>query len=310
MTKIVVLLSTYNGEKYLKEQIDSILKQTVSKDIYLFVRDDGSKDNTVNILEEYKNKKLLFYYIGKNLGSTNSFFDLLIKAPKADFYAFADQDDYWFTNKLEFGVNEIKEITAPVLFYSKKCIVNQDLKPIDIKDLSPKFDIFSNFIFPNSAYGCTMVFNRALYDILVSYPKLTNLPKEKYREVFHDSWTFKTALLLGKIVYSEKDSILYRQHKNNSIGAAKEKNLFSKIKDFDFSLSRYRNLQFTTIYANLILDAYKNKLKKKDLELIDLLANAKHNYKKRLSLFFYPGPKQCKLYEVIWAKIKILFGWL
>lgn len=94
---ITVLMSTYNGEKYLKEQLDSILNQE-QVDLKLLIRDDGSTDGTVNILKEYENSHTnIKWYSGLNLGCGKSFFQLVLDAPKSDYYAFVDQDDVWVT---------------------------------------------------------------------------------------------------------------------------------------------------------------------------------------------------------------------
>ena len=96
-------MSTYNGQKYIRQQIDSILQQT-NVEVNLLVRDDGSKDDTIKILDEYKQEGKLTYYTGPNLGPQLSFLNLLNNCPKADYYAFADQDDYWEKDKLSTAV--------------------------------------------------------------------------------------------------------------------------------------------------------------------------------------------------------------
>ena len=101
--KVAVVLSTYNGEKYVKEQLDSILKQTY-KNVEIIVRDDGSKDSTVEIIKEYQEKhKNIKLVVGENLGFIKSFFELL-KIAEADYYSYADQDDIWVKNKIELAV--------------------------------------------------------------------------------------------------------------------------------------------------------------------------------------------------------------
>lgn len=93
--KVIVLMSTYNGEKYLKEQIDSILNQ-VKVEVFLMIRDDGSSDNTIAILKEYERQNRNIKIIkGKNIGVGNSFMQLLYNSAEAEYYAFADQDDVW-----------------------------------------------------------------------------------------------------------------------------------------------------------------------------------------------------------------------
>lgn len=108
MYKVAVLLSTYNGSKYIKEQIDSILSQEgVNIDIY--IRDDGSTDETVNIIYEYKSNNI-FLTEGKNIGVGNSFMELLYSVPEIyDYYAFADQDDIWSEKKIRIAIEVLQK---------------------------------------------------------------------------------------------------------------------------------------------------------------------------------------------------------
>ena len=139
MKKVQVLLSTYNGEKYLKEQIESILKQK-EVDKKLIVRDDGSSDSTIKILEEIsnKNKKIIFYK-GKNIGPARSFMELLKKSEEADYYSFADQDDIWEENKIISAINKLNNINEPELYLSALGIVNESLENIETKKVSGKY---------------------------------------------------------------------------------------------------------------------------------------------------------------------------
>ena len=106
--KVVVLISTYNGEEYLCHQIDTILNQTW-ENLELFVRDDGSKDSTLDILEEYSTKYSNVTYVkGKNVGSNQSFLEMLKIAPEADYYSLADQDDDWMPEKIARAVEKIQ----------------------------------------------------------------------------------------------------------------------------------------------------------------------------------------------------------
>ena len=108
MKNVLVILSTYNGEKYLREQIESVLKQENVK-ISILVRDDGSTDNTCNILEEYEKKGLLRWYTGKNLKPAKSFIDLIFHATNDfDYYAFCDQDDFWYFKKIYSAIEQME----------------------------------------------------------------------------------------------------------------------------------------------------------------------------------------------------------
>ena len=107
--RVSVLMSTYNGEKYLHEQINSILGQQ-GVEIHLLIRDDGSSDGTVEICKEYAKKyNQITFYQGENLGVGKSFLDLLKHAPDADYYSFADQDDVWLEDKIIRAVTMIKK---------------------------------------------------------------------------------------------------------------------------------------------------------------------------------------------------------
>ena len=160
---ITILLSTYNGEKYLKEQLDSLFAQT--KNIYVFARDDGSSDNTLNILEGYKQNNRLDFYTGENLGAAKSFMDLLKTAPKSEFYSFCDQDDVWDKDKIEVALDYLKKYdnSIPLLYCSATRPVDADLKPIKVGDKKKKFKLtFGESLVHPLASGCTFVFNYAL----------------------------------------------------------------------------------------------------------------------------------------------------
>lgn len=157
MKKVQVLLSTYNGEKYLKEQIESILKQK-EVDIHLLVRDDGSSDSTIKILEEISNKnKKITFYKGKNIGPARSFMELLKKSEEADYYSFADQDDIWEENKIISAINKLKNTNEPELYLSALGIVNEKLENIETKKVSGKYTFEGEMIknFATRLYAST-----------------------------------------------------------------------------------------------------------------------------------------------------------
>ena len=135
---ITVLMSTYNGEKYLHEQIDSILRQQGVK-VNLLVRDDGSTDNTLAILDKYQEEGLLTFYTGENLGPQRSFLHLLQQAPQSDYYAFADQDDIWLEDKLSTGIKQLQnDKEKPALYFSQTQLTDEELNPIPSVIIHPK----------------------------------------------------------------------------------------------------------------------------------------------------------------------------
>lgn len=223
MDTVIVLLSTYNGERFLREQIDSILNQE-GIDVNLIVRDDGSKDSTLDILEEYKKEGKLKYYTGENKRTAQSFMDLIYTAPEAEFYAFSDQDDYWLPDKLRIGVEQIKKenCKTPLLYYGMPRIVDEKLNLIKSQSATCEtMTTFESCLVNSKATGCTMIFNKALWHILKS-------TRPDY-VLMHDAWAHKVCLALGgKVIFDPDVHILYRQHGNNVVGVPK--NLLGKIK--------------------------------------------------------------------------------
>ncbi|MEE3392590.1 MAG: glycosyltransferase family 2 protein [Lachnospiraceae bacterium] len=240
MKKIVVLMSTYNGSRYLKEQLDSIFSQDVEDhhvSLKLLVRDDGSKDATLSILQLYK-KKYPFkieYYSGKNLGVIGSFFDLMKKAEDADYYAFSDQDDVWDSDKLSSAIDIIdqmdttsKGLKIPFLYACAPELVSEDLEEIhsNIDRTSPDPE-FENALVENICIGCTEVFNDVLLKLVrETSPDFT---------IMHDWWLYLTASCFGKVFFDDEPHIKYRQHHGNALGMNS-----SHIKEFIDRVKRFK----------------------------------------------------------------------
>lgn len=220
MQKIQVLMSTYNGEKYLKEQIDSILKQDCEEKTgvcwSLLVRDDGSKDCTQLILEKYHQQypDKIQWYQGENRGVIGSFFELMQKADdEAVYYAFADQDDVWMPEKLSRGIEFLAHQTGkcPALYACRPKLVDAELKELTSEIKRPPMrPAFENALIENIVTGCTAVFNAELRNLVVKeLPEFT---------MMHDWWLYLVATLFGKVYYDEKSYIAYRQHGKNVVG--------------------------------------------------------------------------------------------
>lgn len=210
MNKVCILLSTYNGEKYLEEQLTSLINQE-GVDIQILVRDDGSTDKTLHILNKWKKDGLIEWYTGENLRPAKSFMNLLRNAPKADFYAFCDQDDVWLPNKLNKAICKIEPTDKPALYLSRTTLVDTDKNIIGMSEFEYKFTL-GEAIVTNPATGCTLVLNNSLRNIAVRF--------EPERLAMHDEWIYKLCLIFNGILYADKESyILYRQHDHNVLGA-------------------------------------------------------------------------------------------
>lgn len=206
---INVLMSTYNGERFLTDQIDSILSQS-DVDVVLSVRDDGSKDSTQTILKRYGDK--ITWWQGNNMGPAKSFLELLRhSSDDADYYAFSDQDDFWQREKLSVAVQGLNQYSdEPALYFSRTQLTDAELRPTFVVETNPLLTFGESLVY-EFIPGCTMVINRKLRDIINQY--IPNyLP-------MHDVWIYSVALAVGaKVVFDKQPHILYRQHGNNTIG--------------------------------------------------------------------------------------------
>lgn len=214
--KVQVLLSTYNGTAYLREQMDSLLRQDYPN-LYVLVRDDGSTDGTQALLEEYAASHQVRVVLGQNKGVVGSFFDLLSHVDgDTEYVAFCDQDDVWLPGKVSRAVSRLQqEVPAdiPGLYCGQYTVVDRDLTVIGSSPVAVRGPSFANALVQNIAPGCSMVLNRPAWQLLVRYPPGPAVP-------VHDWWTYLVVSALGQVVYDTESFLLYRQHGGNAIGEA------------------------------------------------------------------------------------------
>lgn len=206
--RVNVLISTYNGEKYISEQIESILNQSYS-DIYIYIRDDGSTDGTRNILEKYMKFSNVNVLFGNNVGFGISFLTLLELAEEGDYWAFCDQDDVWMKNKVSVAVEWLSQQTPlePCLFHSAYYNTTEDLQVEELvtKPLY-KYD-FVRAITECIHLGFSEVMNKALRNLV--------LKAKKENLVTHDWWTELVAMKFAKVYYSNEPMTYHRRLKNS-----------------------------------------------------------------------------------------------
>lgn len=215
MYKVQVIMSTYNGEKYLKEQIKSIFVQQECK-ISLLIRDDGSTDGTIKIINELSKEYNINLIQGDNLKPAKSFLTALQASDtNQEFYAFADQDDVWKSDKLINAINKIstENKKIPILYTGNLCPVDKDLNILNNSLLPESIITDYKIIIARSSqlFGCTMVFNKSLRDYVCEH--------EFNKPIMHDLWIGLLASLKGKIIYDSVPYIYYRQHGNNQVGS-------------------------------------------------------------------------------------------
>lgn len=251
---IDILLATYNGEKFLREQLDSLLSQSV-QDFRVLIRDDGSADGTAEIIEEYcalHPRKIYRVHSICFSRSAKSNFGELMKAADGDYIMFCDQDDLWLPDKISVTLNAMTSAEklygnrTPILVHTDLEIVGRKLEP-----LYPSFTRYENLrtdglslknlLAQNSVTGCTVMFNRALLKLCRSVPE---------EALMHDHWLALLASAVGEIVYVDKPTVKYRQHGGNAVGAQR----FGKKSDFRTSLksSYHQAEKFLSRYGKLL----------------------------------------------------------
>lgn len=233
--KVSILLATYNSEKFLEEQLNSLVRQTYS-DWNLYIRDDGSVDNTLKIIEEYKSKDNRIIVLrddDNGLGAAKSFLKLL-KSVESDYFFFCDHDDVWFDNKIEISMKKIFSMEG---FEPRPLIVHSDLTVVDdkLEVIHPSFwkssaikpEVIGNKTFIqvfNCVTGCTMLINKEAKEVSFPIPR-SGVP-------MHDWWIAIQVLKNnGEIVFLNESTIKYRQHGSNEVGARTvgRKYIFDKI---------------------------------------------------------------------------------
>lgn len=274
MNKVQILMSTYNGEKYLKEQIESILNQE-NVEISLLIRDDGSTDETLNILEHLaKENKNIHYYASQNIGVARSFMELVNKSNEADYYAFADQDDVWKPKKLISAIEKLESnIETPSLYISALEVVDEELNTIEIKKVSGNH-CFEGEMAKNFATGCTMVFNKKLCDIIKMY-------NPEYL-IMHDSWITRVCYAIGgNVVVDRNTYIKYRQHGNNVVGYNDEG--FKKLK-IQIKIAFVDKISMRVNIAKELKSGYEELLTDNSKELVNNLLSYQTNMKAKMWL--------------------------
>lgn len=216
--RIAVLMSTYNGEKQLAKQLDSILSQKCKYEIDIHIRDDGSKDGTIDLIKAYKeNHNNIFLDEAKNVGCNASFFELLKNTKGYDYYAFSDQDDVWMDDKIQAAIDSLEKesFEIPLLYGSCSKLVNDDMEELGLTQQQNKDISFYNTIIQNFLPGHSQVMNKKLKEI-ISACKI-----DVSKIYYYDSWITNVAAIKGRIMFDNSPHTYYRQHDNNELGYGK-----------------------------------------------------------------------------------------
>ena len=297
--KFAILISTYNGEKYLKEQIDSLLNQTY-KNIDIYIRDDASKDNTIKIIEDYmKNNDNIKLIRGENLGFVKSFFELLKSVEEADYYAYCDQDDIWMEDKIQRAEEYLSKLdeNKPNLYFSNSDYYDGEMNFVAHGNPKKVYN-FRNSLVECVSQGMTMCINKKTRDYIVE-----NIPQNC---VFHDWWTYMICAGMGNIVYDEKPLVKYRRHTKSV--TAEGKNFFElqiwRIKKFlqsdDLKKIRKQLKEYETYFGK--------ELREEDKKVLSLFTKDRYSISNAMAKTFYHKRFRKKFSDEILLRILFLIG--
>ena len=307
--KILILLSTYNGEKYLQQQLTSLRLQ-IGVDVYYLIRDDGSKDATIEILNHFSsmesNVELIF---GNNIGFAYSFRELLILGNKyldtVNYFAFCDQDDIWLKDKLYLATVQLKKMSSsiPGMYCSNLLLIDENLNSLG-KAYQRGTVRFSkgNSLVESISTGCTMVFNRKTIETFNNY-----LPQNI---TFHDFFIYQMCIFFGEVYYDDVPHILYRQHRDNVIGG-KKNTIIARWKHRFKLFSTLSSQHYREWAAQELLRLYEGILSDEDKRLIRIVANYKQSLLARIRFLFPPKGSNLKMSTLssgMRLKIRILLG--
>ncbi len=281
MDIVNIIMATYNGEKYIKEQIDSIIASSYTN-WKLWIFDDGSKDNTVKILKEYEEKLPSKIFVTKNknnLGVTKNFLHGAISITQdsthKNYYMFCDQDDVWMNKKIEKTLKAMKQLENkygdyPLTVFTDATVVDDKLKVLKpsffkTSGLNPNNTCLASILMENKLIGCTVLFNEKVRE------KLRIIPKEVR---YHDWWIALITSAFGFISYLNEPTLYYRQHGNNVVG---NKDFISYVKNSILSLKKQKEaINKTIMQGKAFYTIYKDSFSKESKELIYEFAKLAH----------------------------------
>lgn len=299
--KVAIVMSTYNGEKYIAEQLDSLINQTYNA-IDIYIRDDGSKDKTISILKEYENKyNNIYLFLENNLGYAKSFYKIVEIAKNKgnySYYAFCDQDDSWNIDKVEKAVKMMGNNEKPTCLFTEYNCCDEKMNFICKSKLNNGKISFLNSLAEATISGNTLLFNDKLVDEFLNFNIDT--------VICHDWLVYMIATGIGNIIYDSEPSLKYRRTGSNASprGNGKIKLMIYRIKKFIFG-DYLKGLRKQIMeYNKLLHDQLSNKNKK----IISLFIYKRYNFIKALKKFFYPHRFRQKILDEILIRFVFLIG--
>ena len=275
----IILLATYNGQRYLPEQIDSLLAQT-HLNLRILVRDDESTDETLTVLSSYvaRYPQKMQLMRGPNLGFVGNFLSLIAAAPRdAAAYFFCDQDDIWLPDKVAAAMQRLKEASGPVLYFGRLTVVDESLQTLQLSPLISRWS-FGNALLESQATGCTIAVNpQAMQLLQLARPEAKLI-------VAHDWWAYLVIIALGQVIFDSEPRILYRQHEQNSLGVARSRLAALRQRWAHLRQGRWGQRRPEPMMAHF-LELYRGSLNPEQVRLIEAVSLHRRGYWAPLGLY-------------------------
>ncbi|MCM1523275.1 MAG: glycosyltransferase family 2 protein [Ruminococcus sp.] len=272
-----ILMAVYNGERFLREQIESVVSQSYTE-WRLFICDDGSSDGSADIAEEYAER-----YPGKIFAAVNgvparsacgNFMGMLRKS-SAEYVMFCDQDDVWHEDKIAVTLDKMREIEEgnpkkPVLIHTDLEIVDRELNVtagsfMRYQGLKARYKSLNRLLCQNNITGCTVMVNRALADIVKDAPAEYML--------MHDWWAGLAAAAFGEIGFVDRATVKYRQHGGNQLGAVNNRSLAGIFRLISDKRRSKRRLEVTYEQGKRFYEYYGERLEADARRVLEIYAD-------------------------------------
>lgn len=302
--KVNILLATYNGEKYLKAQLDSLIAQSY-ENIDIYIRDDGSSDQTVAVIEKYirnntSNRKIILLdNNGENLRCPKSFYEIFAKCQPADYYSLCDQDDLWYPDKVKWAVEalEQEQQDVPLLYYTA-CDYNDDKGNLIRRSPKQKTTLsLSDVLYYTPGSGFTMVINEmARQKLLLEVTPGLEL---------HDRWLIRGVVLTGKAIYDERSSASHIRHEQAvTAGDSGNGNL---LKNFIHSELCGDDAVHEKEALNYFAQIFGDQLNEKDKKLLTLFSS-RNSIGRWFGKVFYPKRLRTRMAGEIALRMLFFLG--
>ena len=300
--EVIIVMATYNGAFHIKKQLDSLLAQTY-QNLKIVIRDDGSEDATIKIIKEYQartDKITLLKCDGKNLKCPGSFYEILEQCPKSDYYAFCDQDDIWYPEKIQWAVEKLNQYgrEEPLLYLSSYDYYTEEGKFIRKFPIQKEPIRIRNVMYYTPGSGFTLVFNEQLRKKMVVDCKPGN--------EMHDKWMIRGAICFGKIVYDSRSTAKHIRYADSVTAedAGNTNLLIHFIRDELLADTAVEAKE----YLKYFYDAFSNEMKPYDKKAMEIFIDDSNNLKSWLRKIFYPHRLRTRISGEIALRILFMIG--